>query len=79
MCDRLSGQLAVANATGDIECRLTALDVCPISESLLAEFRNHVLDEVLRARIREETREVRNLVLAAAFAKSGLIEPAAED
>jgi His-Xaa-Ser system protein HxsD len=44
--------------------------------ALIAEFRNEVLDETLRARIREETQEVRNLILALAFSQTGLVEDA---
>jgi His-Xaa-Ser system protein HxsD len=41
--------------------------------SLLGDFRNEVLDQVLRERIRSETAEVRNLVLALAFSRTGLV------
>jgi His-Xaa-Ser system protein HxsD len=41
-------------------------------EAVLADFRNEVLDQVLRERIRAETGDVRNLVLALAFSKTGL-------
>lgn len=44
------------------------------AEALLADFRNEVLDQVLRERIRAETGDVRNLVLALAFSKTGLID-----
>src|SRR2546430_657051 len=43
-------------------------------EAVLGDFRNEVLDETLRARIREETREVRNVILALAFSNTGLVE-----
>jgi len=43
-------------------------------DAVLADFRNEVLDQVLRERIRAETVEVRNLVLAAAFSKTGLTD-----
>ena len=46
-------------------------------EDVLSDFRNEVLDETLRERIRGETREVRNLILALAFSKTGLVD--AED
>jgi His-Xaa-Ser system protein HxsD len=41
---------------------------------VLANFRNEILDQVLRERIRAETGDVRNLVLALAFSKTGLID-----
>ena len=43
-------------------------------EAILAEFRNEVLDQTLRERIRGETQEVRNLILALAFSNTGLVE-----
>lgn len=43
-------------------------------EALLADFRTEVLDQVLRERIRAETREVRNVILALAFSNTGLID-----
>ena len=43
-------------------------------KKILADFRNEVLDQVLRERIRAETGDVRNLVLALAFSKTGLID-----
>lgn len=44
------------------------------AEAILSDFRNEVLDQVLRERIRAETGDVRNLVLALAFSKTGLID-----
>jgi His-Xaa-Ser system protein HxsD len=43
-------------------------------ESLLGDLRNEVLDQTLRERIRAETSDVRNLVLALAFSNTGLAE-----
>jgi His-Xaa-Ser system protein HxsD len=43
-------------------------------DALLAEFRNTVLDETLRERIRDDTKEVRNLILALAFSNTGLVD-----
>jgi His-Xaa-Ser system protein HxsD len=43
-------------------------------EALLGDLRNEVLDQALRARIRDETSDVRNLILALAFSKTGLAE-----
>jgi His-Xaa-Ser system protein HxsD len=42
---------------------------------LVADFRNEVLDQVLRERIRAETSDIRNLVLALAFSRTGLADP----
>ena len=46
------------------------------AEALVAEFRNEVLDQVLRERIRIETQEARNLILAVAFSGTGLVDGA---
>jgi His-Xaa-Ser system protein HxsD len=43
------------------------------SDGLADEFRSCALDEVLRARIREETADVRNFVLSLAFSRTGLV------
>jgi His-Xaa-Ser system protein HxsD len=43
-------------------------------EQLLGDLRNEVLDQTLRERVREETTDVRNLVLALAFSKTGLAD-----
>lgn len=48
-------------------------------EHVLGDFRNEVLDQVLRERIRGETKEVRNLILALAFSNTGLIEDTPTD
>jgi His-Xaa-Ser system protein HxsD len=45
--------------------------------ALLADFRNEVVDQALRERIRDETQETRNLILALAFSHTGLVD--AED
>ncbi len=43
-------------------------------DALAGDLRNEVLDQVLRERVRAETIDVRNLVLALAFSKTGLVE-----
>lgn len=73
---RFSDRLSATVATGDpIRCVLfletkDGLEV----EQLLAEFRKEVLDQVLRERIRRETEQVRNVILAHAFSNTGLID-----
>lgn len=42
-------------------------------DRVLATFRKELLDQDLRATIREETKDVRNLILAHAFSRTGLI------
>lgn len=77
--DRLSLDLHVSEQT--IACLLhLPSDDEEAAELVLADFRTEVLDQVLRERIRNETAGVRNLILAAAFSNSGLIEDSlAED
>ena len=71
--DRLSSEVTPGH--GEIRCVLylpagTDDDV----EATLADFRNEVLDQTLRERIRSETEEVRNLILALAFSRTGLVD-----
>ena len=42
------------------------------ADVVAADFRREVLDQVLRERIRDETENVRNLILAFAFSNTGL-------
>lgn len=70
--DRLSCDISDGAET--IEVSLHIADNVEDPGAVLADFRNEVLDQVLRERIRAETGDVRNLVLALAFSKTGLIE-----
>ncbi len=70
--DRLSCDVSEGAET--IEVTVYLDDGAERAEALLADFRNEVLDQVLRERIRAETGDVRNLVLALAFSKTGLID-----
>jgi His-Xaa-Ser system protein HxsD len=70
--DRLSCD--ISDGAEAIEVSLHIADSVEDREAVLADFRNEVLDQVLRERIRAETGDVRNLVLALAFSKTGLIE-----
>jgi His-Xaa-Ser system protein HxsD len=71
--DRLSCEIT-ATADGPIDVRASLLDEQADADSLIADFRNEVLDQVLRERIRAETGDVRNLVLALAFSRTGLAD-----
>ena len=71
--DRLSCE--ISEEPGRIKVSVYLADGTEEAEGVLADFRNEVLDQVLRERIRTETGEVRNLVLALAFSKTGLVEP----
>lgn len=69
--DRLSIDLVLGQ---EIACTLHIVTDDPsIAEQVAGDFRNEVLDQVLRERIRLETADVRNLILAHAFSKSGLV------
>lgn len=73
---RFSDRLSCELVTGETEhlCVLTAVgDVEP--ESLIADFRTEVLDQVLRERIRTETEPIRTMILAHAFSKTGVVDP----
>jgi His-Xaa-Ser system protein HxsD len=71
--DRLSHELAAEEGT--LTCTLFLVTDDPaVAETVVGEFRNEVLDQVLRERIRRETEEVRNVVLAHAFSNTGLVD-----
>ena len=69
-----------ARASSEITLEETTIEVVlrPLGDedvaTLVAELRGEALDQVLRERIREETADVRNLVLALAFSRTGLAE-----
>jgi His-Xaa-Ser system protein HxsD len=71
--DRLSCEIRTGD--GSIEVRTSILDEQADVDGLVADFRNEVLDQVLRERIRAETSDIRNLVLALAFSRTGLADP----
>lgn len=70
--DRLSCEIDPCETS--IAVRASILDEEVDADALLAEFRTEVLDQVLRERIRAETSDVRNLVLALAFSRTGLAD-----
>jgi His-Xaa-Ser system protein HxsD len=55
-----------------ITCIVGVRDRTTADEGLEFDFRNEVLDQTLRARIRTETEAVRNLILSVAFSKTDL-------
>jgi His-Xaa-Ser system protein HxsD len=73
---RFSDRVACEISVGDrsIEVRATVLEEATDADAVAAGFRNEVLDQVLRERIRTETTDVRNLVLALAFSRTGLTD-----
>jgi His-Xaa-Ser system protein HxsD len=72
LSDRLSCDLA--REPGGFRCTLHLTDPDDDPDATAAQFRNEVLDETLRERIREETKEVRNLILALAYSRTGLVD-----
>jgi His-Xaa-Ser system protein HxsD len=70
--DRASCEVKVGDE--EIEAVVSPLKDGTDMASLVGEFRNEALDQVLRERIRAETADVRNLVLALAFSRTGLAE-----
>lgn len=64
----------IRRAGSEWECELHFLRPTPpaLMQEAVASFRIEVLDQDLRASIAEETREVRNAILAVAFSKTGL-------
>jgi len=72
LSDRISCDIAAGE--GSIEVTVHPAEPDADVEALIGELRNEVLDQVLRERIRGETADVRNLVLAVAFSKTGLVE-----
>jgi His-Xaa-Ser system protein HxsD len=71
---RLSDRLSciVRSDDGAHHCEIALKD--PGDVEALDEFRSSALDEVLRARIRSETEQVRTLILAQAFSRTGLAD-----
>jgi His-Xaa-Ser system protein HxsD len=74
MSDRASFE--VDEREGRIVCRLFVESDDPgDAEHVVSDFRNHVIDQVLRERVRRETEGVRNAIFALAFSNTGLIQP----
>ena len=60
---------------GQIHCVLTFVSPVKeqVAERLALEFKKEILDQDLRERLKVETEAVRNVILAHAFSKTGLI------
>lgn len=73
LLDRFSPEIELKD--GKIVCHLTFDEgVSPAAaELLISNLRKEVLDQDLRLRLKTETEPVRNLILAHAFSKTGLI------
>jgi His-Xaa-Ser system protein HxsD len=72
LSDRLSCDIIPADSAIEVIVHPAGPD--DDCEQMLGELRNEVLDQSLRERVREETSDVRNLVLALAFSKTGLAD-----
>ena len=72
LSDRASCEIMVGDGTVEVE--ITPIGEGSDPDRLAAELRTEALDQVLREQIREETAEVRNLILALAFSRTGLAE-----
>ena len=68
--DRMSCEIIEEAEAIAVVMHLTEESGDPVA--IEADFRNEVLDQVLRERIRTETEDMRNLVLALAFSKTRL-------
>jgi His-Xaa-Ser system protein HxsD len=70
--DRCSAVVSLID--GSIHCDLEFdLENAPTADALVQELRKEVLDQTLRSRIKKETEPVRNLILAHAFSRTGLV------
>lgn len=70
---RMSDRLSVDVQSGpSIFVRIHCTDSMS-TEEIATEFRNEVLDQVLRERIRDETAGVRNVILAMAFSNTDVL------
>jgi His-Xaa-Ser system protein HxsD len=72
---RIEGNVALCALSFDAKTSDQEID------SVVASFQKELLDQDLRATVRAETKDVRNLILAHAFSRTGLIgdEPLSSD
>lgn len=68
--DRLT--VLISQSEGRIICVIDPVRTTDGFEIILADFKRELLDQQLRLQIKTETADVRNLVLAHAFSKTGL-------
>ncbi|HVE73305.1 MAG TPA: His-Xaa-Ser system protein HxsD [Thermoanaerobaculia bacterium] len=76
-CHALSGRCSVAVRRGDgsaVEIEFTARDSADSLAGLPRELDDLLLDYTLRARIAEETRPIRELLVAQAFCEADLLD-----
>lgn len=71
--DRFAVNIQVDGGTASCTLTFDAQQQDEMVDRTVSEFQRELLDQDLRARIRAETKESRNLILAYAFSRSGLI------
>jgi His-Xaa-Ser system protein HxsD len=71
LSDRLAVELSSADGVHRCHVWVDAGDEAT-AQRINFDFRNEVIDQVLRERIREETAETRNVVLSLAFSQTAL-------
>lgn len=70
--DRLTVQIETEQ--GAVICAITPVKPDANIDQLIDDFKRELLDQELRLKIKTETEQVRNLILALAFSRSGLQE-----
>ncbi len=69
--DRLT--IVISQTDSQIWCEIDATSPAGSKiEEIIADFKRELLDQKLRAQIKQETESVRNLILSLAFSRSGL-------
>lgn len=69
--DRLT--VVISQSEQNISCEIDTTDGrTEMIEAMLADFKRELLDQQLRIQIKNETTDVRNLILSYAFSRSGL-------
>ena len=69
--DRLT--IVIANKNSELVCDIEIVpDITTPPEHLIADFKRELLDQQLRLQIKNETADVRNLILSFVFSRTGL-------
>jgi len=71
--DRFAFDIALAGTTAHCTLIFPESDSSSSIDAKIAAFRKELLDQDLRSSIRAETEHVRNLILAEAFSRTGLV------
>ena len=74
---RFTGRCTVQIELSDgiVSCRIKPSDATSSAQIIADEFVNEVLDQLLRSKLEEETRDIRNLLLAHAFSNTSIFHP----